>query len=65
MSEAVIAQKNPYPVDVVEGKTYYWCQCGLSKKQPFCDSSHKETSFNPISFKATETKTGRTINIIL
>ena len=56
MSEAVIAQKNPYPVDVIEGKTYYWCQCGLSKKQPFCDSSHKETSFNPISFKATETK---------
>jgi CDGSH-type Zn-finger protein len=57
MSEAVIVQKNPYPIDVVEGKTYYWCQCGLSKKQPFCDSSHKGTSFKPIVFKATKTKT--------
>jgi CDGSH-type Zn-finger protein len=56
MSEAVIAQKNPYVVDVVEGKTYYWCQCGQSAKQPFCDGSHKGTTFNPVVFKATETK---------
>ena len=56
MSEAVIAQKNPYVVDVEEGKTYYWCKCGQSKKQPFCDASHKGTSFNPVVFKATETK---------
>ena len=40
MSEAVIAQKNPYVVDVEEGKNYYWCQCGKSMKQPFCDGSH-------------------------
>lgn len=56
MSKAVIAQKNPYAVDVVEGKSYYWCQCGQSAKQPFCDGSHKETTFNPVVFKATETK---------
>ena len=56
MSEAVIAQKNPYVVDVVEGKSYYWCQCGQSTKQPFCDASHKGTTFNPVVFKATETK---------
>ena len=56
MSEAVIAQKNPYAFDVEEGKTYYWCQCGQSKKQPFCDGSHKETPFKPVVFKATETK---------
>ena len=56
MSEVVIAQKNPYVVDVVEGKTYYWCQCGQSIKQPFCDGSHKGTTFNPVIFKATETK---------
>lgn len=38
-----IAQKAPYSVDVEAGKTYYWCACGQSKKQPFCDGSHKET----------------------
>ena len=56
MSEAVIAQKNPYPIDVEEGKSYYWCSCGQSTKQPFCDGSHKGTTFNPVAFKATETK---------
>ena len=56
MSEAVIAQKSPYPIDVEEGKSYYWCACGQSTKQPFCDGSHKETTFNPVAFKATETK---------
>ena len=56
MSEAVIAQKNPYPIDVEEGKSYYWCACGQSTKQPFCDGSHKGTTFNPVAFKATETK---------
>ena len=56
MNEAVIAQKSPYPIDVEEGKSYYWCACGQSTKQPFCDGSHKETTFNPVAFKATETK---------
>ena len=56
MSEAVIAQKSPYPIDVEEGKSYYWCACGQSTKQPFGDGSHKGTTFNPVAFKATETK---------
>tara|TARA_B110000014_G_C19966237_1_gene500112 strand:+ start:68 stop:319 length:252 start_codon:yes stop_codon:yes gene_type:complete len=56
VSEAVIAQMSPYPIDVVEGKSYYWCSCGQSAKQPFCDGSHKGTTFNPVVFKATETK---------
>jgi len=56
MIEAVIAQKSPYPIDVEEGKSYYWCSCGQSTKQPFCDGSHKGTTFNPVAFKATETK---------
>ena len=56
MSEAVIAQKSPYPIDVVEEKSYYWCSCGQSAKQPFCDGSHKGTTFNPVVFKATEEK---------
>ena len=56
MSEAVIAQKSPYAINVVEEKNYYWCSCGQSAKQPFCDGSHKGTAFNPVVFKATETK---------
>ena len=52
----VIAQKSPYPIEVEEGKSYYWCKCGQSKKQPFCDASHKGTSFSPVVYKATETK---------
>ena len=56
MKEAKVAQKMPYAVNVEKGKTYYWCACGLSKKQPFCDGSHKGTSFTPVEFKADETK---------
>ena len=52
----IIAQKSPYPIEVEEGKSYYWCKCGQSKKQPFCDASHKDTSFRPVVYKATETK---------
>ena len=52
MSEAHIAQKKPYPVELEAGKTYYWCACGLSAKQPFCDGSHKPTSFVPLAYTA-------------
>ncbi|RFB78894.1 CDGSH iron-sulfur domain-containing protein [Methylovirgula sp. 4M-Z18] len=55
MSEAKIAQRAPYPVDVVEGKTYYWCACGRSANQPFCDGSHKVTSLTPIAYTADKT----------
>lgn len=47
-----IAQKAPYPVEVENGKTYFWCACGKSAKQPFCDGSHKGTSFNPVKYTA-------------
>ena len=52
----IIAQKMPYPTEVEKGKNYYWCRCGRSNKQPFCDGSHKVTSFSPVAYKATETK---------
>ncbi|XP_056442995.1 CDGSH iron-sulfur domain-containing protein 3, mitochondrial-like [Gadus chalcogrammus] len=39
--EPVIASKKPYKVELVGGKRYSWCTCGHSKKQPFCDGSHK------------------------
>ena len=47
-----IAQKSPYPIDIETGKTYYYCSCGNSKKQPFCDGSHSGSSFSPIAYKA-------------
>ena len=50
-----VAQAGPYPIEVFEGKSYFWCQCGLSKNQPFCDNSHQGTSFKPVPFKAKET----------
>jgi len=52
MSEPVIAQKEPFAVDVKEGKSYWWCSCGQSTKQPFCDGSHKDTDFVPQEYKA-------------
>jgi CDGSH-type Zn-finger protein len=52
MEQAKIAQKAPYAVDVEAGKTYYWCRCGRSATQPFCDGAHKGTSFAPIAYKA-------------
>jgi CDGSH iron-sulfur domain-containing protein 3 len=55
-SEAIIAQKAPYAVEVESGKTYYWCSCGRSQKQPFCDGSHKETSMQPLAFTAEKTE---------
>ena len=57
MTKPVVVQKKPYLVEVESGKTYYWCSCGLSKKQPFCDGSHKGTDLVPVAYKATETKT--------
>jgi len=57
MTSPVIAQKKPYMVEVEAGKTYYWCSCGLSKKQPYCDGSHTGTDLAPLAYKATETKT--------
>lgn len=56
MADAKIAQKGPYIVDVEAGKTYYWCQCGRSNKQPFCDGSHSETEFTPMEYKAEDTR---------
>ena len=43
-------------VEVEKNKSYFWCSCGLSSKQPFCDGSHKNTEFSSVKFIADETK---------
>ena len=56
MNEPVIAQKAPIEAEVEEGKTYFWCACGRSANQPFCDGSHKETGFTPIQYAAAKSE---------
>ncbi|MCB1736689.1 MAG: CDGSH iron-sulfur domain-containing protein [Gammaproteobacteria bacterium] len=56
MSEPVIAKKGPYIVELEAGKTYYWCSCGRSASQPFCDGSHKGTEFSPQAFSVEESR---------
>ncbi|MGB3179302.1 MAG: CDGSH iron-sulfur domain-containing protein [Albidovulum sp.] len=51
-----IAQPAPFAIKVEAGKNYFWCACGKSQKQPFCDGSHKGGSFNPVKYEATDTK---------
>ncbi len=57
MSEPVVAQKSPFAVEVEAGKSYWWCACGKSKSQPFCDGSHAGTDFGPVEYKAEATGT--------
>ena len=53
MAEAPkMAQKAPYPVEVGQGKVYFWCTCGRSSRQPFCDGSHKDTGLGPMKYTA-------------
>ena len=52
MTDPVIAQKAPYASAVEAGKSYYWCACGKSANQPFCDGSHKGSGITPLAFTA-------------
>ncbi|MBV1906158.1 MAG: CDGSH iron-sulfur domain-containing protein [Pseudomonadales bacterium] len=56
MSEPTRASDKPYIVEVESGKSYFWCACGESKKQPFCDGTHKGSSFTPVKYEATQSK---------
>ncbi len=56
MEKPVIAQKSPYVLNN-EVKNYFWCSCGKSSNQPYCDGSHKGTEFSPV--KTSITKEGK------
>ena len=56
MNKGHRAGESAIAVDVEQGKSYYWCSCGKSSKQPFCDGSHKGSEFIPFVYKAGATK---------
>ena len=56
MNKGQRAGEGALAIDVEQGKSYYWCSCGKSSKQPFCDGSHKGTEFKPLAYKAELTK---------
>jgi len=52
-----VPQKAPYAVDVTAGEKYFWCACGKSANQPFCDGSHQGTAFTPTRYDAERERT--------
>ena len=56
MNKGQRAGNSALAIEVEQGKSYYWCSCGKSSKQPFCDGSHKGTEFKPLTYKAELTK---------
>lgn len=62
-TKARVAKKAPYGVRVEGGRTYFWCSCGMSKTQPFCDGSHatfnaeNDANFQPVKYVADRSQT--------
>ncbi len=54
MTDPVRASDTPFGIDVEAGKTYFWCACGRSASQPFCDGSHADTDITPVRYEAEE-----------
>ena len=55
MSEAKIADRKPIKVELEKGEEKFWCACGRSSNQPYCDGSHESTDITPVKFEAEET----------
>jgi CDGSH-type Zn-finger protein len=53
----VVASREPFEVEVKAGEKYWWCSCGLSANQPFCDGAHKGTGLKPHMWKAEKDET--------
>lgn len=51
MDKPKVAATHSFHTELEPGRIYWWCACGLSKKQPFCDSSHKGTGFAPVKVR--------------
>lgn len=62
MSKGKVADKVPVGIELEGGKDYYWCSCGSSKNQPWCDGSHKGTHYAPAKISIPETKTAYLCN---
>ena len=56
MNKGKRAGESAFSVNVEQGKSYFWCSCGKSSNQPFCDGSHKGTEFKPVIYTAKLTK---------
>ncbi|MGH8137355.1 MAG: CDGSH iron-sulfur domain-containing protein [Steroidobacteraceae bacterium] len=52
MTHPVVARPKPCLINVKAGRMYFWCACGRSANQPFCDGSHKGTGFSPLKLTA-------------
>ena len=56
MSEPTVAEKRPAVVELQAGRKYFWCRCGRSRNQPYCDGSHAGSDFTPLPFEVEKTQ---------